>query len=50
MSFLKKLLGRNKPVQRVRICVEYGMPVGEHKEWCSILKGDPGPEPRPASQ
>ncbi len=40
MSFLKKLLfwRRSKPVQRVRICVECGMPVAEHKEWCSILR------------
>jgi hypothetical protein len=40
MSFLKKLLGRNEtPKQRVRICVECGMPVAEHKAWCSILRG-----------
>jgi hypothetical protein len=39
MSFLKRLLGKNEPKQRVRICVECGMPVAEHKEWCSILRG-----------
>ena len=40
MSFLKRLLGRNDPPkQRVRICMECGMPVAEHKEWCSILRG-----------
>jgi hypothetical protein len=39
MSFLKKLFGKNEPKQRVRICVECGMPVAEHKEWCSILRG-----------
>ena len=40
MSFLKRLLGNNtEPKQRVRICVECGMPVAEHKEWCSILRG-----------
>ena len=44
MSFLKKLLGRDKPVQRIRICVECGMPLAEHKDWCSIVKGDPGAE------
>jgi hypothetical protein len=40
MSFLKRLLGREEPPkQRVRVCVECGMPVAEHKEWCSILRG-----------
>ena len=38
MSFLKKIFGSKKPTQRVRICVECGMPVEEHKEWCSIVK------------
>jgi len=39
MSFLKKLFSRNtQPPQRVRICVECGMPIAEHKEWCSILR------------
>ncbi|MPY90309.1 MAG: hypothetical protein GEU99_20590 [Luteitalea sp.] len=37
MSFLKKLFSReSEPQQRVRICVECGMPIAEHKEWCSI--------------
>ena len=44
MSFLKKLLGNKKPADRIRVCVECGMPIGEHKEWCAILKGDPGAE------
>ncbi|MFB3855177.1 MAG: hypothetical protein ACE148_15325 [Vicinamibacterales bacterium] len=40
MSLLKKLLGRQvEPKTRVRICQECGMPVAEHKEWCSILRG-----------
>jgi hypothetical protein len=40
MSFLKKLLGKSEsPKQRVRVCVECGMPVAEHKEWCSIYRG-----------
>jgi hypothetical protein len=40
MSLLKRLLGRNDPPkQRVRVCVECGMPIAEHKEWCSILRG-----------
>jgi hypothetical protein len=40
MSFLSKLLGKSEPrKQRVRVCVECGMPVAEHKDWCSILRG-----------
>jgi hypothetical protein len=40
MSFLNRLLGKSEPPkQRVRICVECGMPVAEHKDWCSILRG-----------
>ena len=39
MSFLKKLMGKSEaPKPRVRICVECGMPVAEHKTWCSILR------------
>jgi hypothetical protein len=39
MSILKKLFSRNNaPRQRVRICVECGMPIGEHKDWCSIFR------------
>jgi hypothetical protein len=40
MSFLKRLLGKSDaPKTRVRICVECGMPVADHKAWCSILRG-----------
>ena len=40
VSFLKRLLGRDEPPKpRVRVCVECGMPVAEHKNWCSILRG-----------
>jgi hypothetical protein len=40
MSFLTRLFGKNDPPkQRIRICVECGMPVAEHKDWCSILRG-----------
>lgn len=40
MSLLKRLFGQNEPPkQRVRICVECGMPLAEHKDWCSILRG-----------
>lgn len=40
MSFLKRLLGQTEaPKPRVRVCVECGMPIAEHKDWCSILRG-----------
>jgi hypothetical protein len=40
MSLIKKLFGKEEPPkQRVRVCVECGMPIAEHKEWCSILRG-----------
>ncbi|HSL22547.1 MAG TPA: hypothetical protein VK886_13515 [Vicinamibacterales bacterium] len=40
MTFLKRLIGKNgDPPKRIHVCVECGMPVKEHKEWCSILRG-----------
>ena len=41
MSFLKRLFSSesSQPVNRVRVCVECGMPVADHKSWCSILRG-----------
>ena len=40
MNFLRKLFsGKDKTTKRVRICVECGMPVAEHIDWCSILRG-----------
>jgi hypothetical protein len=40
MSLFQKLFSKKpdaaKP--RVRICVECGMPVAEHKDWCSIYR------------
>jgi hypothetical protein len=40
VSFLKKLFGgKSEPVQRTRVCVECGMPVASHKDWCSIFRG-----------
>jgi hypothetical protein len=40
MTLLQKLFSKkqdaNKP--RVRVCVECGMPVAEHKDWCSIFR------------
>jgi len=40
MSFLKKLFGKTtEPAKpRVRVCIECGMPIAEHKEWCAILR------------
>jgi hypothetical protein len=40
MSLLKRLLGQSEPPKpRVRVCVECGMPVAEHKDWCAIRRG-----------
>ena len=41
MTILQKLFSRKSepPRQRVRVCVECGMPIAEHKDWCSILRG-----------
>ena len=39
MTFIQKLFSRkSEPVKRVHVCVECGMPVAEHKEWCSIYR------------
>ena len=39
MTFLQKVfLRKPQPGQRVRICVECGMPIAEHRDWCSILR------------
>ena len=39
MSFLKNLFSRKpQPGQRVRVCVECGMPIAEHRDWCSIYR------------
>ena len=50
MSFLKRLFSPSTPapIHRVRICVECGMPVAEHKDWCSILRGQMEMERRKA--
>lgn len=52
VSFLKKLFGgkSNEPVQRTRVCVECGMPVANHKDWCSILRGQQELELRAAQK
>jgi len=37
MSLLSKLFGKpEEPVKRIRVCVECGMPLDNHKEWCAI--------------
>ena len=37
MSLLNKLLGRSEePKARVRVCIECGMPLDQHKQWCAI--------------
>ncbi len=39
MSLLKRLFGKNEPPKvRVRVCVECGMPLAEHKDWCAIYQ------------
>ena len=39
MSLFDKLFAKKTPPrQRMRICVECGMPVAEHKDWCSIFR------------
>lgn len=41
MSLLKRLLGKaDPPKQRIRVCLECGMPIAEHKDWCSIYRGE----------
>jgi hypothetical protein len=40
MSFLTKLFSKKaEPKQRIRVCIECGMPIADHKQWCSILRG-----------
>ena len=40
MTIFQKLFSKkadpSKP--RIRVCVECGMPVAEHKDWCSIFR------------
>lgn len=39
MSLFQKLFSKKPdPKTRVRVCVECGMPVAEHKDWCSIYR------------
>ena len=38
MSLLNRILGRDSqgPKPRVRVCLECGMPLDQHKQWCAI--------------
>jgi len=39
MGFLRKIFSsKAEPPKRVRVCIECGMPVAEHKTWCSIYR------------
>ena len=38
MTIFQKLFSKKPEKTRVRVCVECGMPVAEHKEWCSIYR------------
>ena len=39
MSTFAKLFGRKtEPKKRIRVCVECGMPIEEHKDWCAIFR------------
>lgn len=40
MSLFAKLFGdKSLPKKRVRVCIECGMPLDAHKDWCAILRG-----------
>ena len=40
MSLLKRLFGgkQEPPKQRIRVCLECGMPLAEHKDWCAVYR------------
>lgn len=39
MSLLKWLFGQKEaPKQRIRVCLECGMPLAEHKDWCAVRR------------
>jgi hypothetical protein len=51
MGLLQKLFSKKaEPKPRVRVCVECGMPVKEHKDWCSILRGQREMEEKAAAK
>jgi hypothetical protein len=39
MSLLKRLFGKSAPPKkRIRVCLECGMPLAEHRDWCAVLR------------
>jgi hypothetical protein len=39
MTLFQKLFSKKPETKtRVRVCVECGMPIAEHKDWCSIFR------------
>lgn len=39
MTLFQKLFSKKPDAKtRVRVCVECGMPIAEHKDWCSIFR------------
>ncbi len=40
MTIFQKLFSRKSAAAkpRIRVCVECGMPVADHKDWCSIFR------------
>ena len=52
MSLFKRLMGKSDeaPKARTRICVECGMPIAEHKDWCAIRRGQLEMERRAQAQ
>jgi hypothetical protein len=51
MAVLKRLFGKAEPQKpRVHICLECGMPVSSHKDWCPILQGHQELERRAAER
>jgi hypothetical protein len=53
MSLLKRLFGgkQEPPKQRIRVCIECGMPLAEHRDWCAVLRYQMEREAaRPSSQ
>ena len=51
MGFLRKIFSsKAEPPKRVRVCIECGMPVADHREWCSIRRGHAEMERRMAQE
>jgi hypothetical protein len=51
MSLLKRLFGKSEPSKpRIRVCIECGMPIADHKQWCSILRGQQEMDRKAAAQ